>query len=566
MNDSPGALELLSDRVDKLEERVRALEHPAEAAVGAPAEKHLPAPAAQSDPALEVGSIFPVLGRALLGIAGAYVLRAIAESGAMPKFVLSALAVGYAFGWLVWSALVSTSVKRTVYATTSALILTPMLWENTLGFHVFAPMATAGVLAAFLTLGTALELRSPGLRGMGIAQSLVILVTAALGFTTLHSLPFIAALLIGLGVSEFARTRDLPQPLWPLLALVSDAMLAGLIFIYSGPAETRALYPMLSTAALIAPAALLFAINASSIAVRVVAHACAITIFDSLQVMTAFGLSVAAVLLFAPNPGLIVGIACLMLSACSYVCALYYLAPRAEHRSFRIFALWSAALLIAGSLQALPLTAAVTLLSAAAIAASWGARHTHTGMLELHAALFILTAAITAGLPRYLYACVVATPPHSLATAIILVSVSASVVFALGKPSPDSVGRRVLGLVRALVPVFALTALTVHGVLAAAGSAMEPGPHHVAFLRTLAICAVALGIALGGSRWGRPELTQLAWALLAGVGLKLLIEDLRHGHMGLAAASIAIFAVTLMSVPRLVRIGTRLHTRQEISV
>lgn len=565
MNDSPGALELLSERVDKLEKRVRALEHPAEAAVDTRAEKYLPAPAVKSEPPLETGSIFPVVGRALLGIAGAYVLRAIAESGAMPKLALSGIAVAYAFAWLVWSALVSNNLRRTVYATTSALILTPMLWENTLGFHVFTPMATAGILAAFLTLASVLELRSPGLRGMGIAQTLVMLIAAALGFTTLHSLPFIAALLIGLSVSEFARARDLSQPLWPLLALTADSMLAGLIFIYSGPANSRALYPLLSTAALIAPGAILFAVNATSIAVRVVAHACAITIFETLQVMIAFGLAVAAVLLFAPQGGLMVGIACLALSICSYVCALRYLAPRPEPRSFRTFALWSAALLIAGALQALPLTAAVALLSAAAIAATWAAGRMQPGMLELHAVLFVLAAAITAGLPRYLYACVAATPPHSLASPIIIVTVSAIAVYVLAKLSPDSASWRLLHLLRALIPVLAVTALAVHGVLSAAGSAMEPGPHHVAFLRTLAICAVALGIALGGSRWERPELTQLAWALLAGVGIKLLLEDLRHGHMGLVAASIALFAVTLMSVPRLVRFGAKMHTKREIS-
>jgi hypothetical protein len=558
MNDSPGALELLSERVDELEKRVRALEHPAIAEVDPRAQKHLPAPAAKPEPALETSSIFPVIGRALLGIAGAYILRAIAASGAMPKLLLSAVAVAYAFGWLVWSSLASNRVKRTVYAATSALILTPMLWENTLGFHVFTPTTTAGVLAAFLTLATILDLRSSGLRGMDIAPSLVILIAAALGFATFHGLPFIAALLIGLSVSEFARARALPQPLWPLLAVVSDLMVSGLIFVYSGPAETRVQYPLLGTAALIAPATILFAINASSIAVRVVARQCAITIFETLQPMIAFGLAVTALLLFSPHGGLIVGIVCLLLSACSYVCALRYLAPRAEPRSFRIFALWSAALLIAGS-QALPLISGVTLLSAAAIAATWGARRMQPGMLELHAALFILAAAIVAGLPQYLYACVAATPPHSLAPAVIIVTVSDLAAFVLGRLPADSAGRRLLHLLRALIPVLALTAITVHGALAAAGSAMEPGPHHVAFLRTLAICAVALGIALGGSRWGVSELTQLAWALLAGVGIKLLLEDLRHGHMGLAAASIALFAFTLMSVPRLVRIGAKMH-------
>jgi len=566
MNDSPGALQSLSERVDQLEKRVRALEQPALSTAQVRRDDLQPASAAKSkpapsQPALETGSLFPVIGRALLGIAGAYVLRAIAEAGVLPKLPLSIIAVAYAFGWLVWSARVSHEIKRTVYATTSALILAPMLWENTLVFHLFTPTATAGVLAAFLTLATVLELRSPGLRGMAIAQAVAMLTTAALGFTTLQSLPFMTALLIALGISEFARSRDLPQPLWPLLVLVADTAVLAMLFIYSGSAETRALYPVLSTAALIAPPSTLFVMNAASIAVRLVAHTCRIMILETLQLMISFGLMAATLFLFAPARGaIIIGIVCLILSACSYACALRYLAPRAERRSFRIVALWSAALLVAGSIGALPLQGAAALLSAAAITATYLAKRTEPETLEFHGTLFVLSASVTAGLPAYLYSCVAGTPPHSLPAIIPVVSACAIVVLVLGSSSPETVSQRLLHLLRASIPVCAFSALLIHGALTLAGTLFAPGAHHVAFLRTLAMCAVAFAIAFTGSRWARPELTQLAWAALAVVGVKLLLEDLRHGHMGLVAASIAIFAVTLMSVPRMVRIGSQMRS------
>src|SRR5690348_11307875 len=110
MNDSPGALELLSERVDNLERRVRALEDPA----GLIASEHLEQvriePEIETAPELAAGRLFPLIGRAMLGIAGAYVLRAIAEAGVVPKLPISAFAVAYAFGWLVWSTRVSSSV------------------------------------------------------------------------------------------------------------------------------------------------------------------------------------------------------------------------------------------------------------------------------------------------------------------------------------------------------------------------------------------------------------------------------------------------------------------------
>ena len=561
MNDSPGALESLSERVDDLEKRVRALEHPTHATVGVDAHKLAPIPTPRTEqPALKAAGLLPVIGRALLGIAGAYLLRAIAESGALPKLSVSLIAVAYAFGWLVWSARVSNILKRTLYATTSALMLAPMLWENTLGFHVFSPTVTAGILAAYLTLVTVLELRTPGLRGMCIAQTIAILVTAALGFTTLQGLPFLVALLIALGISEFARSKNLPQPLWPLLAITADIAASGLIYIYAGQPETRLPYPPLSAAQLIAPAVALFAFTAASVAARVLFQSCSITIFEAIQLMISFGLMVSAVLLFAPSHGAaITGLACLALSVCSYFCALHYLADRTERRTFRIFSLWSAALVIAGSLSALPPSAAAALLSVTAIAATYFAGRLEPATLELHGTLFILSAAITAGLPSFLYACVAGAPPRFPSAAIIVVSVCALVVFVLGRPSPDNGWLRVLDLLRALVPISAVTALLIHLLLSAANSLMALGAHHIAFLRTVAICSVALAISFGAARWGRPKLTTLAWALLAGVGIKLLFEDLRHGHMGLVAASIAIFALTLMSIPRLVRTASHMH-------
>jgi predicted tellurium resistance membrane protein TerC len=53
----------------------------------------------------------------------------------------------------------------------------------------------------------------------------------------------------------------------------------------------------------------------------------------------------------------------------------------------------------------------------------------------------------------------------------------------------------------------------------------------------------------------RPELNQIAYAALAFVAAKLIFEDLRHGHFEFIAASIFLFAISLMIVPRLSRLG-----------
>src|SRR5215471_3595399 len=135
MNDSPGALELLASRVDKLEERVRALEHPSESRASAVSQTAAFSYAASSADAsfLQAGTLFSTLGRAMLGIAGAYLLRALAQAGLMPRAAVAGAGIAYAAAWLVWAARSKASgFVQIVYAGTSALILVPMLWEVTL--------------------------------------------------------------------------------------------------------------------------------------------------------------------------------------------------------------------------------------------------------------------------------------------------------------------------------------------------------------------------------------------------------------------------------------------------
>ena len=82
--------------------------------------------------------------------------------------------------------------------------------------------------------------------------------------------------------------------------------------------------------------------------------------------------------------------------------------------------------------------------------------------------------------------------------------------------------------------------------------------HHLAFLRTLTICLTILALAFSGSHWCRIELTRISYVALALVAVKLVFEDLRLGHLEFIAASIFLFAVTLIAVPRIARMGQRI--------
>ncbi len=89
------------------------------------------------------------------------------------------------------------------------------------------------------------------------------------------------------------------------------------------------------------------------------------------------------------------------------------------------------------------------------------------------------------------------------------------------------------------------------------GLGMAPATDHLAFLRTLTLCAVSLALVFGGARLCRPELSRLGYAVIALVAVKLIIEDLRHGHLEYIAASIFLFALTLIAAPRLARVNQK---------
>ena len=126
MEDLSEALKRLTTRLETLEQRVYALEHPSEAIRSLPTPEPVPPHAPPVAEFVQAG-VFAVLGKALLGIAGAYLLRAVAESGTLPRLAVAAVAIVYALLWLVSASRAKTWFASATYACTSALILAPML-------------------------------------------------------------------------------------------------------------------------------------------------------------------------------------------------------------------------------------------------------------------------------------------------------------------------------------------------------------------------------------------------------------------------------------------------------
>src|SRR5271165_861328 len=217
-------VEQLTERVRELERRIAALEgqtvtfSPTVPAVQATTEVVVETPAAaleaatassvwqgKTPPATWKGfppvetpaGVFTTAGKAVLGMAGAFLLRAIAESGSVPKVAVVAVAILYAAAWMVWSARVYAKSRfaSVTYAVTSALILAPMLWETTVRFHALAPAAAAAVLVGYVVLTLALA-RQRDLELVSWVATVAACLTALGLIITTHALvPLVVALL-----------------------------------------------------------------------------------------------------------------------------------------------------------------------------------------------------------------------------------------------------------------------------------------------------------------------------------------------------------------------------------
>lgn len=560
MNDLPETLEQLSSRIDALEKRVHELEHSPEvlAHSASPSAAATLLPAAEVPSGEQVSGAFLVLGKAMLGIAGAYVLRALAEAGVMPRLLITAIAIGYAMAWLVAASRTTASQRLAgvLYAATSALILAPMLWELTMRFHVLAPGASAAVLGLMVAAATALSWKKQNSSDFSVAFGAAALTALALSVVTHVMIAFLVLLLLMVAVCEYRCIRSGVQGTRMIVAAIADCAVWFLIVIYRNPASVRGDYPALGPAALVAPACFLFLITAASVVYKTAVLRRKITGFETVQSMVAFLLWMICVLFLVPQVGgRVVGIICLLFAAACYAVAFRLLRGAPEPRNFHVFALWSAGLLLAGILLSFPPAWAVALLAAAAMGSAILAGRMCCITLECHGIIYLTAAALTCGLLEYSFQALAGTMPGKVAWSILLVSGCALFCYlAAREREGEAWQQQTLHLASALLAVCAASALAAHGTVRLLALRITPDVFHVALIRTLVLCGLALGLAFAGSHWHRPEMRRIAYAALGFLAVKLLFEDLRHGRLEFIAASIFLFALALIGVPRLARV------------
>jgi len=570
MEDLPDGMERLAARLEELEKRVYALEHAATelSQVAEPESQIAGTDSGEKLSAPTTAGALSVLGKAMLGIAGAYLLRALAESNVLPSAAVATAAIAYAMAWLVWASRAKPGdwLASFIYACTSALILAPMLWELMLRFNVLTAPVAAAVVAGFAVAASVLAWKRELVPILWVANLTAAALALSLSIASHQMIPFIGVLLVMVLIGESAMVHGKNGGVRVVASLAADVAVWALIFIYSGPESARASYPNQNAATLIAPGIILFFIVGMGVIYKAVTAGKRIAVFEILETSTAFVLAVCGVLYLGPPASVIgFGIFCVVLAGAGYAAILLRLKNKQERRNLLVFGSWSGALMLAGSLMCLPARALSPWLGMWAVAASWTSVRILKVQLEFHGLVFLLVAAAASGLLNWIATELAGAAPSAPGIAVCLMTICAIACYEGvartrgAKNDSEEWKQQALAIAFALLATGAVTALVVQGLTGMVALKLVLGAHHLALIRTLTVSMVAILLAFGGARWGRGELIKIGYATLALLALKLAVEDLRHGQLAYIAASITLFAITLIVVPRVARMGLRFH-------
>ena len=550
-------LEQIYARLQELENRVAMLERREEFPVNVPAEASLGAIPKEKEKRTRSTSVGPVLGKAVLAIAGAYLLRAIAESRAESRWIMLVAGIAYAMVWLVWAVRShrSSHFASVIFGLTAALILPPLLWEGTVRFHELTVGFTSVVLVGgvVLSLGLAWTERLEAIPWIGTVAAAA---TAVALIVATHELrPLTIALLALALVMEVAAASERWLGLRVVTALAADSAVGLLGLVMTSAEGVPDSYRAMSAGELNAYCAALMTIYCGSIGVRAFVMKRKLTFAEIAQAAVAFVLGT-WVSLRATHGGSsrVLGAVFLLLAVGCYWGALTRFSEAEARRNRRASANYAAGLVLAGSLLLLNANFQVVALSVAAMSAVAVFTRTKYLSLGIHGTLYLVAAGIACGLFTYASSALAGKVPTWPEWSFWVVVLAGLVSYVLGsRVSGEGWRARMLWVLPAAVVGSALAALAVAG-FAGLGSG-ELSSSRLSMVRTGVTCVIALGLGYAGSRWNRVELGWVAYGAIGLGALKLVFEDLRFGSAGTLMVSLLFYGLILILLPRLTRFG-----------
>ncbi len=509
--------EALEREVRSLAERVAFLER--HAGLSAPAAPPVRAPEIlPSHPLAEMPGILPIVGRAVLGLAGAYLLRALTESGALSPKVGIAAGIVYALLWLVWAARspATERLKPAIHSLTAVLVLSPLLWEATVRFHAVGPWTAAAVLLAFAAFGMAISWRKSLLIVSTFATLAALGTAAALLLATHDVLPFTFLFLAVAAAIEASACLDhWVSERW-LGATAADLVVLLATWLVTNERGLPQSYAPIPYAWLLTAQVALLTIYLSSTIVRTLFRGFSFTGFETAQCVVAFAISLSGGLQMAP----VMAAVMLVCAAACYLVSFALLERRgASSRNFYTYSTFGILLALAGSRILLSGAVAAWVWSALAIGCIWAGGSFGRLTLQVHGGIYLLLALASSGAfqesARLLLSEALWPGERQMAlwTGLAATAAAYTLVAYYGLDNHPSKSMRAFRIAVAASFVWLAAGITAGMLTGVYHLVMGAGatPAYCAAMRTGVLAGLALLLAWAGPRWNRAELSLLVY-------------------------------------------------------
>jgi hypothetical protein len=563
-------LEVLAQAVDDVARRLAALEDVAgrQAAPAAAAEPEAFAEVPPPITAATAASALPLLGRVFLVLGGAWLLRALTDSGTLPLAAGITAGLMYAGAWVVLADRAGVAGRRwsaEVHGVTATIIAFPLVWEAATRFKVASAPAAAAALAVIVAGALVVSARRL-LPAFAWAATAAGLLTALALVVATRAVAVFAAWFVAVGVATvwLAYARRWFGLSWTA-AIVADLVVAEAVALVTRAGGPPEVYQGLRAGAVETVALGLLVAYLATFAVRTLLRRRDASVFEAAQTVAALlvGLGGAAAVAHATGSGAVaLGVAALLTGAACYLIAEAGAAGGVGHGvNYAFYSTLALVLVLAGS---------GLLVTAAALAAAWGALAVAGAVLgcrldrlvmRAHAAVYAVAAGGVSGMLAAAVAAFAAAPTPGAGglPAAVWVALTAAVgcyaaLAALGRRGEVPWAARLPELAVAVVAALGIgmaVVLVGAGLLPVHEGAPEAGA--LATLRSAVLAVTALGLAAAGRRAGRVELAWLVYPVLALGGLKLLAQDLPQGRPATLVLSFAVYGAALILAPRLLR-------------
>lgn len=540
----------IQERLRRIEERIEALEKSRPPAAR-------PAPPAAQQAAVEPAQFdLSLLGRTLIVFGGAYLLRAITESGVMPIPAGVGAGLVYALSWSIVALRPSVSrVSAAHHAVTTTFIALPLIFEATRRFRVLDGWSSVLALSVTTAILLVLAWRRE-IEGVAWTFTLAVLAFVPVLMTVTSEIVPYVVYLTALGVAALWLGYVAE---WHLLRWAVALELDAALLLLTGLIVSGRLAAVPSVAA-IGTLWFAFAAYLASFAVRTLVRDREVIAFEIAQTLALLVAgSGGAMWIAASRSAMEIPLAALMLSlaAASYAIAFWFI-PRHSGRpaNFVFYSSLGLMLVVAGGAFITRGLANSIFWAALALICTWLASTFRKASLAMHASVYLLSGLVGAGMIdlglRALFFRIGSGWPVPSFGAFVLLAASAG---AAALRPIERQGTYELWHAAKLMLLaqlgWMIAALGMTGLGPALLDGPQPPAEAVAVARTALLGALTMLTAWASRFAALAPARVLGDAFLAILVVKLMAEDFRLGSAATLFLSLAIVGLVLIVTSRL---------------